>query len=101
MNGTTAGVWMNGTMVGVVLDGTNLDTGAAVSAFLANFDREGMGEGSFYVWIQDGESRQFQGCDENGLPRSLTGRFTDAQQVLGGNASAFATALQLLVYTKC
>ena len=70
---------------------TNLDTGAAVNAFLVNFDREGAGNGSFYDWIPDGESRHFQGFDGNGLPRSLNGRLTDAHQVLGSNASAFST----------
>ena len=71
---------------------TNLDTGATVNAFLANFDLEGAGDGSFYDWIPDGEAWQFQGYDENGLPRSLNGRLTDAHQVLGGNASASAPA---------
>ena len=33
---------------------TNLDTRAAVNTFLVNFDREGVGDGSFYDWIQDG-----------------------------------------------
>ena len=71
---------------------TNPDTRAAVNTFLVNFDRERVGDESFYDWIPDGESRQFQGYDENGLPRFLNGRLTDAHQVLGGNASAFATA---------
>ena len=34
----------------------------------------------------------FQGYDENGLPRSLNGRLTDAHEVLGSNASASAPA---------
>ena len=96
-NGTTAGLWMNGMMAGVVLDGMkivnkhvtsvssfslessewakmNLDTRAAV-----NFGPEGIGDGSFYDWIPDGEAWQYQGHDENGLPRSLNGRLTDVQ----------------------
>ena len=52
----------------------NLDTGAAVNAFLVNFDREGVGDGSFFDWIPDGEAWQFQGYDENSLPRSLNGK---------------------------
>ena len=86
----------------------NLDTGATVDTFLASFDREGVGDGRFHVWITDVEARQFQGYDENGKPRSPNGRFRDALQVLGGSASAvrqqcvssasaFATAL---MYTK-
>ena len=50
---------------------TNLDTGASVNMFQVNFDREGIGDGSFYVWIPDGEAWQFQGYDENGLPKIL------------------------------
>ena len=69
----------------------NLDTGAAVNTFPSNFGPEGIGDGSFYDWIPDGEAWQFQGYDENGLPRSLNERFTDAHQVLDSNASAFAT----------
>ena len=49
---------------------TNLGT-AAVNTFQVNFDPEGVGDGSFYDWIPDGEAWQFQGYDENGLPRSL------------------------------
>ena len=70
----------------------NLDTGVTLDTFLAKFDREGVGDGKFHDWITDVEARQFQGCDENGKPRSLNGRLTDAHQVLGSNASAFATA---------
>ena len=116
MNGTTAGVWMNGMMTGVVLDGMkivnkqhdtsvssislessewvkmNLDTGAAVNTFPSNFGPEGIGDGSFYDWIPDGEAWQFQGYDENGLPRSLNGRLTDAHEVLCSTASASASA---------
>ena len=68
----------------------NLDTGAAVDTFPSNFGPEGMGDGSFYDWIPDGEAWQFQGYDENGLPRSLNGRITDAHQVLCSTASASA-----------
>ena len=39
----------------------NLDTGATVSTILVNFDRERVGDGSFYGWISDVEARQFQG----------------------------------------
>ena len=46
----------------------------------------------FYDWIQDGEAWQFQGFDENGLPRSLNGRLTDAHEVLCSTASASAPA---------
>ena len=70
----------------------NLDTGATVDTFLANFDREGVGDGRFFDWITDVEARLLQGYDENGKPRSLDGRLTDTHQVLGSNASAFATA---------
>ena len=70
----------------------NLDTIATVNTFLVNFDREGVGDGSFYDWTPDGESRQFQGYEKKGKPRSLKERLTDARQVLGSNASAFAAA---------
>ena len=59
----------------------NLDTGAAVNTFPLNFGPVGAGDGRFYDWIPDGEAWQFQGYDENGLPRSLNGRLTDAHQV--------------------
>ena len=49
----------------------NLDTGAAVNTFPSNFGPEGIGDGSSYDWIPDGEAWHFQGYDENGLPRSL------------------------------
>ena len=49
----------------------NLDTGAAVNTFPLNFSPEEYGE----AW-------QFQGFDENGLPRSLNGRLSDAHQAL-------------------
>ena len=71
---------------------SNLDTGATFNTFLVNFDREGAGDGSFYDWITDVEARQFPGFDEKGKPTSLKRRLTDAHQVLGSNASAFATA---------
>ena len=60
----------------------NLDTGAAVNTFPLNCSPEGKGDGRFYDWIPDGEAWQFQGYDENGLPRSLSGRLKDAHQVL-------------------
>ena len=60
----------------------NLDTGAAVNIFPVNFSPEGTGDGGFCDWIPDGEAWQFRGYDENGLPRSLNGRLTDAHQVL-------------------
>ena len=69
----------------------NLDTGAAVDTFLSNFGPEGIADGSFYDWIPDGEAWQFQGFDENGLPRSLSGRLTDAHEVLCSTASAPAS----------
>ena len=71
---------------------TNLDTRAAVNTFPSNFGPEGTGDGSFCDWIPDGEAWQFQGYGENGLPRSLNGKLTDAHQVLGSNASASAPA---------
>ena len=39
----------------------NLDTVATVSTILVNFDREGVGDGSFFGWIPDVEALQFQG----------------------------------------
>ena len=65
----------------------NLDTGAAVNAFPLNFGPEGAGDGIFYrtasgEWILDGGSWQFQGYDENGLLRSLSGRLTGFHKVL-------------------
>ena len=70
----------------------NLDTGAAVNTFPSNFGPEGIGDGSSYDWIPDGEAWHFQGYDENGLPRSLNGRLTDAHEVLCSTASASAPA---------
>ena len=51
----------------------NLDTGVTVNTCQVNFGPEGVGDGSFDDWIPDGEAWQFQGYDENGLPRSLNG----------------------------
>ena len=70
----------------------NLDTGAVVNTYPSNFGPEGVGDGSFYDWIPEGEAWQFQGYDENGLPRSLNGRLTDAHEVLCSTASASAPA---------
>ena len=56
----------------------NLDTRATVDLSLVKFDREGVGDGSSYDWITEVEAWRFQG--------------TDAHQLLGSNASAFATA---------
>ena len=63
-----------------------------VSTLLSNFSPEGIGDGSFYDWIPDGEAWQFQGYDENGFPRSLDGRLMDAYEVLNNSASASASA---------
>ena len=60
----------------------NLDTGAAVNTFSVNFSPEGIGDGGFCDWIPDGKAWQFQEFDENGLPRSLSRRLTDAHQVM-------------------
>ena len=70
----------------------NLDTGPTVNTFFVNYDREGVGDGSFDDWIPDVKAWQSQGFDEKGKPTSLNGTRTDAHQVLGSNASAFATA---------
>ena len=56
----------------------NLDTRAVINTVSSNFDREGIGDGSFHDWIPDGEAWQCQGYDENGFPRSLDGRLMDA-----------------------
>ena len=53
-----------------------LDTGATVITLSLNFAPEGAGDGIHY------ELRQFEGYDENGLPRSLKGRLTDVHKVL-------------------
>ena len=58
----------------------NLDTGAAVNTFPLNFSPEGIRDGGLFDWIPDGEAWQFQGYDENGLPRYLNGRLTDAHR---------------------
>ena len=65
----------------------NLDSGATVDTFLANFDREGGGDGSSYDWITDVEASHFQGYDEKDKPRSLNGEPTESS-----NASVFAIA---------
>ena len=57
-----------------------LGHGAAVNTFPVNFSPEGTGDEGFYDWIPEGEAWQFQGYDENGLPRN--GRLTDAHQAL-------------------
>ena len=44
------------------------------------------------VSMTGSQMAQFQGYDENGLPRSLNGRLTDAHQVWCSNASASAPA---------
>ena len=54
----------------------------ALNTFPSNFGPEGIGDGSFCDWIPDGEAWQFQGYDENGLPRSLNGRLMDAHSGL-------------------
>ena len=70
----------------------NLDTGVVADTLPPNFDREGIGDGSFYEWISDGEAWQFQGYDEKSFPRSLDGRLMDAYEVLNSSASASASA---------
>ena len=59
----------------------NLDTGAALSTFPLNFGSDGAGDGRFHrtasgECIPDGGPWQFQGDDENGLCRCLSGRLT-------------------------
>ena len=71
----------------------NLDTGAAVNTFPLNLGPQGAGDGRFYrtasgEWIPDGGARQFQGFDENGLLRSLSGRLIGAESLCG--AAEFA-----------
>ena len=58
-----------------------------MNAFPLNFGPEGAGGGIFYwtasgEWILDGGAWQFQGYDENGLLRSLSGRLTGFHKVL-------------------
>ena len=65
----------------------NLDTGAAVNTFTLNFGAGGAGDGRFYRpasggWIPDGGAWKFQGYDENGLLRSLSGRLIGVHKVL-------------------
>ena len=56
----------------------NLDTGAAVNTVPLNFGPEGAGDGRFYR-TASGERILY---DENGLPRSLSGRLTGVHKVL-------------------
>ena len=76
----------------------NLDTRVVADTLPLNCGPEGLGDGRFYwtasgEWIPDGGVWQFQGYDENGFPRSLSGRLTDAHQVLcSAAASASAPA---------
>ena len=107
MSGMMAGVLLDGTKVGnkrmtlpqahFRLSATNstkrfewvrmnLDTGAAVNTFPLNFG-PAAGHGRSYrtasgEWIPGGGAWQFQGYDENGLPRSLIGRLTGVHKVL-------------------
>ena len=65
----------------------NLDTGAAVNTFSLNFGPGGAGDGRFCrtasgEWIPDGGAWQFQGHDEHGLLRSLSGRLIGVHKVL-------------------
>ena len=64
----------------------NLDTGAAVNTIPLNFGPEGAGDGRFHrtasgEWILDDGAWQFQGYDENGVLRSLSGRLTGVHKV--------------------
>ena len=63
-----------------------------MNTFPLNFGPEGIGDESFHGWIPDGEAWQFQGYDEDGLPRSLKGRLVDAHEVLCSAASSLAPA---------
>ena len=47
------------------------------NTFPLHLGPEGIGDGIFYDRIPDGEAWQFQGYDENDLPRSLNGRLTE------------------------
>ena len=65
----------------------NLDTGDVVNTFPLNFVPEGAGGGRFYrtasgEGIPGGGAWQFQGYDENGLLRSLSGTLTGVHKVL-------------------
>ena len=58
-----------------------------MNTFPLNFGPDGAGDGRFYrtasgELILDGGAWQFQGYDENGLLRSLTGRLTGVHKVL-------------------
>ena len=58
-----------------------------MNTFPLHFGPDGAGNGRFYriasgEWVLDGGAWQFQGYDENGLLRSLNGRFIDVHKVL-------------------
>ena len=72
----------------------SMDTRVAADTLPSNFDREGIGDRSFYDWIPDGEAWNFQGYDENGSPRALDGRLLDAYKVLNSIASASSSRFQ-------
>ena len=59
---------------------------SALNTFPLNFGPEGAGDRRVYrtasgEWIPDGGAWQFEGCDENGLLRSLNGRPTGVHNV--------------------
>ena len=105
-NGTMAGVLMNGMMTGVLLDGTKVQNKRMtlpqahfhLEAWMSVPPIESCSEhipielwsscdGRFYrtatgEWIPDGGAWQFQGHDENGLLRSLSGGLTGVHKVL-------------------
>ena len=65
----------------------NLDTGVAVNTCQVNFGPDGAGDGRLYrtasgECILDVGARQFRGCDEHGLCRSLNGRLTGVHNVV-------------------
>ena len=67
----------------------NLDTRVAVNTCQVNFGPDGAGDGRLYrtasgECIPDGGARQFRGCDEHGLCRSLNGRLTGVHKVVCG-----------------
>ena len=66
----------------------------SVSSFSLEISEWVTGDGTFHDWIPYGEAWFFFffGYDENGLPRSLNRRLTDAHQVLCSAASASAPA---------
>ena len=58
-----------------------------MNTFRLNFGPDGAGDGRFYrtavgEWIPDGGAWQFNGYNENGLLRSLSGRLTGVHKVL-------------------